>query len=339
MNDQVTYVSSVKNTYKKAKLNNVIQSLNCFVSCTTPDVTEQDYGVICYCGKVAKGQYIKGNRPPRKAGTPVIVSNIWLGTIDNNGNLYVENASSSEASFVTTEQWRDIQMTFNPSATGSSYYYCDSPRRYGPHITCACCHDDRGDYMLEVSTTCTCTTYHEKCFYAQAFPGLAVMEEGDNYCRWRAFGGTHSEWYGNSHEGAITAATTQYIWCNGALYYNIYYRAYNHVWYDDDYEECYEYCVGQTYGPYLHGWCNGHLCISGVASQGLSTTVKVEYYENGHSVQTDYYTCYLNKQSSYCASDTGHISVSDNPVFCNQFEVCRCIRQLEDEVCFCVRYY
>ena len=50
MKEETTYVSSIENRYSRAKLNNDIHSLDDFVSFTTNDKTEQEYGTIDYCG-------------------------------------------------------------------------------------------------------------------------------------------------------------------------------------------------------------------------------------------------------------------------------------------------
>lgn len=95
MQSNVTYVSSECSTWKRTKLNNVIESLNCFVSNTTNDKTEQEYGTLSYTGKLYKGLHIQGDKKPKTVGTPVIYNGIYLGKIDGNGELVIQNATST----------------------------------------------------------------------------------------------------------------------------------------------------------------------------------------------------------------------------------------------------
>ena len=376
-NEQVTYVSSVENRYKKAKLNNVIQSLNCFVTCSSPDTTIQDYGYICYCGCIYEGQYIQGNKKPRRAGTPVIVNNTWLGTIDNNGYLRVENTCSSEASFVTSTGWKDISITFDPNAAdnGASRYYCDSPV-VSRNVTCTECCDDRGKYISEVTTTICCTHYHDCCYFCDVFPGISDLENSECWDKfkagceciraccawlWHYVGSPNCPAYPeisvcvyNSYAHNLTEAYTCYIWCDGATYYCIHYKAcacaYRRQSSESPSSRFYRICVGvdTLLGPYNAGcWSDGHLTVSRLATTGISIPVCYCSYNstcgwdcNPHTVcrGTVYKT--LDKAvSSYAASCYGNVSVCTNPWCCYQFEVCRCIRPIEGAVCFCTRYY
>lgn len=369
--NQVTYVSSIKNQYKKAKLNNVIQSLNCFVSCTTPDVTQQDYGIICYCGKIAKGQYIKGNKPPKKADTPVIVSNVWLGTIDNNGNLLIENTYSSEASFVTTTQWLGnmsgcpISITMDPNAPSgcSSYYRHDNNIVCGPYVTCTQEEDDEGKYISEVSTTCTWTPYHEYCYIACAFPGQDELENrsacwllrywfGDNIACCKGVGTSVCccKWFNEAY-GC-------YNWCSGRLYYCACYRG--AVWFcveTPDYCECTCYCFrgNAEYGPFAGycctacgtwvAWEDGHFLLNCPnIARNCPINLRIDYCwrdEEGCHISCCWGTISktLDANTTYAASSTGNLAICDNPYCCVQFQVCRKLREIEGDVCFCVRYY
>ncbi len=90
--DSVSYVSSEEDKMKQAKLNNVITSLRDYVSCTTPDSTLQDFGTLEYEGTIRLGQVICGSRKPRAANVPIISdNNVFLGYLDENGNLTVSN--------------------------------------------------------------------------------------------------------------------------------------------------------------------------------------------------------------------------------------------------------
>lgn len=108
MQNNVTYVSSVGNTWKKTKLNNVIESLNCFVSNTTNDKTVQDYGTLSYTGKLYKGLHIQGDKKPKTAGTPVIYNGIPLGKIDGNGTLIVQNVTNTSSVPHEHNGWTNI---------------------------------------------------------------------------------------------------------------------------------------------------------------------------------------------------------------------------------------
>ena len=146
MTSQVTYVSSVENRYKRSKLNNVIQSLHCFVSNTTPDVAEQAFGLIDYCGPICKGQLIKGNQPAKKAGTPITAMGVYLGDINKDGVLQVTNtqsltwSQSVNTTITTTCGYCDIHLLFDPSGSGPSCY-CVTDNGQTTDYTCerSCC--------------------------------------------------------------------------------------------------------------------------------------------------------------------------------------------------------
>lgn len=377
MADQVTYISSIENSFKKAKLNNVIGSLNCFVTCSTPDVTEQDYGYICYCGCIYEGQYIQGNKKPQRAGTPVIVNNTWLGTIDNNGYLKIENTCSSEASFVTSTGWKDISITFDPNAAdgGVSRYYCDTPV-VTRNVTCTECCDDRGKYISEVTTTVCCTHYHDCCYFCDVFPAISDLENCDCWDKFKYVAGCdctypgtctwlwnfvnapnkplqdNTNYYSLAHN--LTEAYTCYIWCDGATYYCIHYRACACACTLTFVCACkcwYRLCVGvdALLGPYNAGcWSDGHLTVNRLATTGGTINVSYCSYRStcGWCCSGGQITCCgtvsktLDKAvSTYAASSYGNVSVCTNPWCCYQFEVCRCIRPIEDTVSFCTRYY
>lgn len=77
---------------KRAKLNNVISSLDRVISETTNDKTIQDYGTINYCGTLKIGQTIKGSRIPSVSCIPIFsTSNVFVGYLQPNGDLLVEN--------------------------------------------------------------------------------------------------------------------------------------------------------------------------------------------------------------------------------------------------------
>lgn len=179
--NQVTYVSSEQNRVKKSQLNNVIQSLNCFVSCTTPDETVQEYGLLEYTGTIKKGQVLYGNRKPKKAGTPVIAGGAWLGNIDRNGRLTITNTCSSTSTISVTEGYCCIQYNAIQDCTspGSSCYWCDATYLEGSCVTCTPGEDDDGPYVC-VNSCCTWVTpVHEKCVFSCAFRNVPLFEGSD----------------------------------------------------------------------------------------------------------------------------------------------------------------
>lgn len=181
--NQVTYVSSEQDRVKKSQLNNVIQSLNCFVSCTTPDKTEQEYGVLSYTGTIKKGQVLCGNRKPKKAGTPVIAGGAWLGNIDRNGRLTITNTCSSTSTISVTEGYCCI--TYNAiqdcTSPGSSRYWCDATYLEGSCITCTPGEDEQGTYVCVVSCCTWVTPVHEKCVFSCAFRNVPLFESSDRF--------------------------------------------------------------------------------------------------------------------------------------------------------------
>lgn len=147
MTSQVTYVSSVEDRYKRSKLNNVIQSLHCFISNTTPDVAEQDFGIIDYCGPICKGQLIKGNQPAKRAGAPITAMGVYLGDIDKDGVLRVTNTQSLSWSQNVCQlpinicSYWDYKWSFCTDASGSSCYCEHDNGLIDCHYDreCSCC--------------------------------------------------------------------------------------------------------------------------------------------------------------------------------------------------------
>lgn len=176
--NQVTYVSSEQDIVKKSQLNNVIQSLNCFVSCTAPDKTEQEYGILSYTGTIKKGQVLCGSKRPRKAGTPVIAGGAWLGNIDRNGRLTITNTCSSTSTISVTEGYCCIQYNAIQDCTspGSSCYWCDATYLEGSCITCTPGEDEQGSYVCVTSCCTWVTPVHEKCVFACAFRNVPSFE-------------------------------------------------------------------------------------------------------------------------------------------------------------------
>lgn len=177
MTSNTTYVSSIENKYKRAKLNNVIRSLSDYVDCSSPDETCQEYGLLAYEGPIYKDLVIHGDKKPKKANTPVIVSNTFLGTIDINGDLKITNDTLNEVStdieygYVWNGDYdHPVSYTASPvSASCTSCYWCDNT------VTCKCiypdvqCCDEFGPYIERITCTSYFTQVHERCVFKDAY--------------------------------------------------------------------------------------------------------------------------------------------------------------------------
>ena len=177
--DNTIRISAIDSRSKRSKLNNVIQSLDCYVSCTKPETTCQDYGILSYSGPIYKGQVICGNKPSVKAGTPVIVSNAYLGNIDRDGNLTIKNTMT------TSNAWNEVCGYCDGTLlTGSigccNIFYTDVEHcdHYGTEcFSCTVsptetCYDDDGNVYYMTKTTCTWTKSHENCAFVYNGYGL-----------------------------------------------------------------------------------------------------------------------------------------------------------------------
>lgn len=88
--NEMTYVSSINDRVKRQKLNNVIESLDCFISCTTNNKTLQNYGEMSYCGAIVPGQVVEGSRRPRRSNQPILTTtNAYVGSLNDAGNLII----------------------------------------------------------------------------------------------------------------------------------------------------------------------------------------------------------------------------------------------------------
>lgn len=184
-NSLVTYVSSENNREKRSQINNVIQSLHCYINNSTPDKTEQEYGILSYTGKIKKGQVIQGNkRSSKKSGTPVIANGAYLGDIDQNGRLVIDNIVGGTSSITTRESYIDIQYCLvqdNTIASCTSCYWKDAMYLDGVTVTCCECEDQDGTYM-EITTCCTWKQpIHERCVFSNAYRGSTALESADSH--------------------------------------------------------------------------------------------------------------------------------------------------------------
>lgn len=174
-------VSSIQDKKPRGQLNRVIESLDCFVSCTTNDETEQNYGVISYAGPIYKGQIIKGNKKAHKSGTPVVVSNTYIGMIKSSGDLEVENTCYAQSCSCTCNWWSLAQGCINYTNSGSSYKTVTPMHLVSTCTQCFTCVDDQGrNYIKEVTTCDWKCTVNENCHYTNVFPGNKMAE--DAYC-------------------------------------------------------------------------------------------------------------------------------------------------------------
>lgn len=328
--NQVSYVSSVCNKYSQAKLNRTIQSLNCFIDCSTPDETEQDYGLISYCGEINVGTVIKGNKAPRKSGIPIMYSTVCLGTLDKDGKLKITNNCQAITSCTTSICYCDITLTYNPSAASSdTSYYCEGEvTETKPVVSCItdCC-----EYSLIEVSSYTCTNQVcEQCVFCCAFPGSSVME-GNNASLLSALGITN---YGTICSYGLTCAANGYCWCDGCLCYS----------------SCYIYCIETSnmaaevtvnclFGPYLAGYENGHIKIINSSNlPPINNTITACVCHSSGSCWCCELT--LDKEtSSYCVSSTGNFSLSTNPTKIVTEYLCRCLKPIEGCVCIEAYYY
>ena len=171
MSEQV-YLSSETDRTKRAKLNNVIQSLDLFVSCTTNDATKQQYGIIDYCGVLTEGQTIAGTKLPMRSGVPIsTVNGVWIGNINEAGNLVVKN--TNEVACTTT------CATVQKSASYNVYTYCKIAE------------DDKCELINRTTNTCTfvengytvtCTTITSCCKHT--IRRLLYPNDVDVICGW-----------------------------------------------------------------------------------------------------------------------------------------------------------
>lgn len=147
-----TYLSSENNLTKKAKMNNVLQSLSYMVSCTTNDTTAQDYHTLCYCGDVYVGQKIQGDGCASLSGTPVIYQDTFIGTIDQNGVLTVENLDKNQNTTTVSLGWSATYTTTS--------YCCSHPYNYACSAfvyNCCTCNNCTCTVCTECGTTsCGC---------------------------------------------------------------------------------------------------------------------------------------------------------------------------------------
>lgn len=225
------YVSSESNRYKRTKLNNVILSLNCFVSCTTNDKTIQDYGTLCYKGSVAVGQVIAGDRVPRKAGTPIIYNNTYLGQVDNDGNLVVTNNCMTTSALSVENCYTGITYTLGNNENWGNSYSCDL-------VSCTSCTTCSTCDGYNVETTCTTFCY-------------CIQESNQFYRPYTVY---DEEWY---EEGCRLSETGRFGMSDGKLY--AYVTCCNDA-------EGHTYC---WCWPNLSCFCNGKTCFENMPPEGL----------------------------------------------------------------------
>lgn len=187
MNDNVTYVSSISDRLAKSKMNNVIESLKNFVTCTTNEYTHQDYGVIDYCGPICVGQIIPGNKRSCKAGTPVTAMGIYIGDIDQDGNLKVVNTSSTSYSEVISPAYiypdQSTGVVLCANAAGYTSCFCRGPETFTETVRYNCWMD--GDGVFHIDEEWTCIWQKEtldRCVYDNAWPGLPDFERVNCTC-------------------------------------------------------------------------------------------------------------------------------------------------------------
>lgn len=161
------YLSDESDTTRRTKINNVIKSLSCFISETTNDKTEQDYGIICYCGPITLGQIIKGTKIPKVANTPVIANNTFIGTIQGNGDLVVSNTYKVNSSWSKESRYQNISYSISNYTDDMDRYYNCGLREGFPQTSCTTCTCNG----WIVDTVCTTWIYDisERCAWKKAY--------------------------------------------------------------------------------------------------------------------------------------------------------------------------
>jgi len=169
MSDLLTYVSSEENRYKQEKLNNVLKSLDDFVSCTTNDKTCQDFGIIDYCGALTLGQKIQGSKRPKSSGFPVFTSdNIYVGELDANGTLTVSNVCqacsrsslfpqpSAEATYCTCSDYTPIEKCCYERQIYCCCSLCNISKNCQGCTVITDCYDIKNLYYCTTNVLCEC---------------------------------------------------------------------------------------------------------------------------------------------------------------------------------------
>lgn len=260
---RTTYVSSEVNKYKQQKLNNVIQSLSDYVSCTTNDCTNQIYGTIDYCGYIYEGQVISGDKKPRRQDVPIkTTNNIFLGYLDNNGNLTVSN----------------VQQTCGSSNNvDKSYCWCAG--------WCGCCTSDY-ECCYQVSCDCFPTCYYNCEIYEVAQTDYCIIDcyikeslicnniDAVSCIRYTS-GGQSPTW---TNAGACffvcNVNNTSYLWsCNiisGSYFVCQQIATYNCNTCDWDWEAVTNTELVCNYVQNCLGWCVIDICSEGALGAALS---------------------------------------------------------------------
>jgi len=213
LSNSVSYVSSEKNKVSQAKLNNVITSLKDFVSCTTNDKTEQDYGVIEYNGAICLGQKIQGTKKPRTQNVPIISNNnVFLGYLDASGTLTVSNNKQ-----IYNPPSQSLCMTGSGFAVvcSSSISECDT--KY--NLSCTCTINN----IVEKNklTTETCWDIIDCCIICENMQQCvsSILYNGTTCIG----NGTTSFYRSGENNECVNACNniyvygTHYVWCSPAL--------------------------------------------------------------------------------------------------------------------------
>lgn len=178
-----TFLSSEDNITKRAKMNNVIESLSNFVSCTTNDVTKQNYNTLEYCGEIYCGQKIKGSGIPSTTNTPIIYNGVYLGTIDSNGVLEVTNTKNTNTTITSTHSFTMSASSKGISASccrncGFETVYCDCNNPV-TRVLCTCTGVNEDGCCF----TCTCLETKWQSFACGIFPNSCCMHGGQYDCQ------------------------------------------------------------------------------------------------------------------------------------------------------------
>lgn len=264
-----TYVSSIENRYQRAKLNNVIKSISDYVDCSSPDVTTQDYGLLQYDGPIYDGLVIQGDKKPKKANTPVIVSNTYLGNIDINGSLKISNSTLNNSAITTSVSYLNLTYSAQQiSSSCSSCFWCDNAQ-VKCCVTCCNCCDSEGEY-IERTTCCTwCWCQHERCVFENAYYGSSAIEFDANlYTQCGSIWTSYDTMTGrlpitcgidnNYHQYDLITFDESHF---DVYDMNRYYFCNNKLYYCGEYEIAGYACISGNSGFY-GGWSDGTVTVS-----------------------------------------------------------------------------
>lgn len=226
-----SYVSDADDTKKRDSVNNVIKSLSCFITETTNDKTCQDYGYICYTGPIQVGQVIHGTKKPKRGGIPVVTNGLYIGSIDEKGDLLVTNTTQVRNGYTSSTVYTGIQYTlYEHQSYGDVGYECTACEPESE----TCCYNEDG---WDVVKTCTSQKWeiNENCKWYRAYVPTDYCEwsqHEEDHCVRTNYSSyyfetevvseeqckTHLAYYYECMDGVIRPACYKPTWCGCSCY-------------------------------------------------------------------------------------------------------------------------